>query len=89
VPKDAPHPENAMKFINYIETPKVHAAITNKMFYPNANKEARKLVDKSIADNPMIYPPPDVAKTLYVIKAQPINILRLQTRMWAELKSGR
>lgn len=37
----------------------------------------------------MIYPPAEVSKTLYVIKAQPINILRLQTRMWAELKSGR
>lgn len=89
VPKDAPHPENAMKFINYIETPQVHAAITNKMFYPNANKEARKYVVKAVADNPMIYPPADVSKTLYVIKAQPFDILRLQTRMWAELKSGR
>jgi putrescine transport system substrate-binding protein len=89
VPKDAPHPDNAMAFINYIETPQVHAAITNKMFYPNANKEARKYVVKAVAENPMIYPSADVAKTLYVIKPQPVNILRLQTRMWAELKSGR
>ena len=36
-----------------------------------------------------IYPSPEVSKTLYVIKAQPLNIQRLQTRMWAELKSGR
>ena len=41
IPKDAPHPEEALAFINYIETPQVHAAITNTMFYPNANKEAR------------------------------------------------
>ncbi|MGP1615696.1 MAG: hypothetical protein ACTS5Y_11665, partial [Pollutimonas bauzanensis] len=33
--------------------------------------------------------PADVAKTLYVIKPQPLPIQRLQTRMWAELKSGR
>jgi putrescine transport system substrate-binding protein len=89
VPKDAPHPDEAMAFINYIETPQVHAAITNTMFYPNANKEARKYVTKDVADNPEIYPPPDVAKTLYVIKPQPPAIQRLQTRMWAELKSGR
>lgn len=37
----------------------------------------------------MIYPPADMSKTLYVIKAQPLNVQRLQTRMWAELKSGR
>jgi len=89
IPKDAPHPENAMAFINYIETPEVHAAITNVMFYPNANKEARNFVNPDIASNPMIYPGEEVAKTLFVIKAQPMNIARLQTRLWAELKSGK
>lgn len=89
IPKDAPHPEEALAFINYIETPKVHAAITNTMFYPNANKEARQYVVKDVADNPMIYPPAEVSKTLYVIKALPLNIQRLQNRMWSELKSGR
>jgi putrescine transport system substrate-binding protein len=89
IPKDAANVDAAHAFINYIETPEVHAAITNVMFYPNANKEARKHVVKAVADNPMIYPPPQVAKTLYVIKPQPLPIQRLQTRMWAELKSGR
>lgn len=89
IPKGAPHTDEAMTFINYIETPQVHAAITNTMYYPNANKEARKYVTKEVADNPMIYPPADVTKTLFVIKALPMEILRLQTRLWAELKSGR
>jgi putrescine transport system substrate-binding protein len=89
IPKGAAHVEEAHAFINYIETPQVHAAITNTMFYPNANKEARKYVIKEVADNGMIYPSPEVAKTLFVLKALPLPILRLQTRMWAELKSGR
>lgn len=89
VPVDAPHPDNAMAFINYMETPQVHAAITNTMYYPNANAEARKYVVKDVADNTAIYPPPDVAKTLFVIKPQPLNILRLENRLWAQLKSGR
>ncbi|WP_371734619.1 polyamine ABC transporter substrate-binding protein [Allopusillimonas soli] len=89
IPRDAAHVDEAHAFINYIETPQVHAAITNTMFYPNANKEARKYVIKEVADNPMIYPPADVSKTLYVLKPQPLKVLRLQTRMWAELKSGR
>jgi len=89
IPKGAANVDEAHAFINYIETPQVHAAITNTMFYPNANKEARKYVVKEVADNPMIYPAPEVAKTLYVIKPQPLAIMRLQTRMWAELKSGR
>src|SRR3546814_7206213 len=51
IPKDAPHPDAAHAFINYIETPQVHAAITNTMFYPNANKAAREFVVKDVADN--------------------------------------
>lgn len=89
IPKDAVNVDAAHAFINYIETPEVHAAITNTMFYPNANKTARQHVVKEVADNPMIYPSPEVSKTLYVIKPQPLPVQRLQTRMWAELKSGR
>ncbi|MEI2417726.1 polyamine ABC transporter substrate-binding protein [Orrella sp. JC864] len=89
IPKDAGNVDGAHAFINYIETPEVHAAITNHMFYPNANKSAREFVDPDVANNPMIYPPPEVSKTLFVIKPQPLNVQRLQTRMWAELKSGR
>ena len=89
IPKSANNVKEAHAFINYIETPEVHAAITNTMFYPNANKEAREFVVKEVADNPMIYPSPEVSKTLFVIKPQPLKVQRLQTRMWAELKSGR
>ncbi len=89
IPKSANNVKEAHAFINYIETPEVHAAITNTMFYPNANKDAREFVVKEVADNPMIYPSPEVSKTLFVIKPQPLKVQRLQTRMWAELKSGR
>lgn len=89
VPADAPNPEAAFKFINYFNEPKVSADITNNMFYPNANKAAREFVVPSVANNPAVYPPPEVAKNLFVIQAQPLNIQRLQTRLWSELKSGR
>ncbi|MFA7436873.1 polyamine ABC transporter substrate-binding protein [Castellaniella sp.] len=89
IPKTAEHVDEAHAFINYIETPEVHAAITNEMFYPNANKEARKFVVSEVANNPMIYPSADISRTLYVIQPQPLNILRLQTKLWADLKTGR
>ena len=89
IPKSAKNVDEAHAFINYIETPEVHAAITNTMFFPNANQAAREFVNPEVANNPMIYPPADVAKTLFVIKPQPLAIQRLQTRLWSELKSGR
>lgn len=89
IPKGASHVDAAHTFINYIETPEVHAAITNTMFFPNANKTARDHVNPEVANNPMIYPSAEVSKSLFVIKPQPLAIQRLQTRMWSELKSGR
>jgi putrescine transport system substrate-binding protein len=89
VPKDAPNPTAAFEFINYFNEPKVSADITNNMFYPNANKAAREFVVPAVANNPAVYPPPEVARNLFVIQAQPLNIQRLQTRLWSELKSGR
>lgn len=89
IPKDAGNVKEAHAFINYIETPEVHAAITNTMFFPNANQEARKHVDREVARNPMVYPPPEVAKTLFLIQPQPLEIQRLQNRLWAELKKAR
>jgi len=88
ITKDAQNVGAAHAFINYIETPEVHAAITNTMFFPNANKSARAFVNPDVAGNPMIYPDESVAATLFVIKQQPVNIQRLQTRLWAELKRG-
>lgn len=89
IPKSAKNVDAAHTFINYIETPEVHAAITNTMFFPNANKSAREFVNPEVANNPMIYPSQDVSQTLFVIKPQPLPIQRLQTRLWSELKSGR
>jgi len=89
VPADAPNPEGAFEFISYFNEPQVSADITNEMFYPNANQAARALVKPSVANNEAIYPPPEVAKNLFVIEAQPLDIQRLQTRLWSELKTGR
>jgi len=89
IPKDAKNKEAALEWINYIETPQVHAAITNEVYYPSANLESRKYVDKDVANDPAVYPPPDVIKTLFLLKPLPPEIQRLQTRLWTEFKSGR
>lgn len=89
IPKDAPNVKEAHALINYIETPEIHAAITNAVFFPNANKSAKAFVDPWVANHPMIYPSPEVSRTLFMIQPQSPAIQRLQSRLWAELKSGR
>lgn len=88
IPKDAPHPEAALKWINYIEDPKTSAAITNEVFYPTANRASLTLVQSAIAKDPVTFPSDEVLDKMTVMRPQPPAIMRLQNRLWAQLKSG-
>lgn len=88
VPKDAAHAEAAMQWINYIEDPKVNAAITNEIFYPTANKPARAFVTPAIAHDPNVYIPDDVMSRMTLAKPRTAEISRLENRLWLQLKSG-
>jgi putrescine transport system substrate-binding protein len=57
IPADAPNPEYAHQFINYILKPRVHASLTNQLFYANANQMAKPYVDVRIIQNASIYLP--------------------------------
>ncbi|MFD1560173.1 polyamine ABC transporter substrate-binding protein [Paraburkholderia silviterrae] len=87
IPKDAPHPEAALQWINYIEDPKVNAAITNEVYYPTANVPARKFVTPAIAHDLSVYPPDDVFKKMTLMKPKPVEILRFENRLWTQLKT--
>ncbi len=88
VPKDAPHAEAAMKWINYIEDPKVNAAITNEVFYPTANKAAHQFVTPAVAQDATVYPGDEVLRKTTLMKPMPADIMRLENRLWAQLKTG-
>ena len=88
VPKDAPHPQAAMKWINYVSDPKVSAAITNEIFYPTANSAARQFVVPSIANDPNIYPSDATLAKMSLMKPVSPEILRLENRLWIAFKSN-
>jgi putrescine transport system substrate-binding protein len=88
IPKDAPHPDNALKFIDYILRPEVAAAISNAMAYANPNAKATPLVDKAIRDDPGIYPPSAVRARLFLDKPATPRYERLRTRAWTRVKTG-
>jgi len=60
IPKGAPHPENALKFINFILDAKVGAAISETIKYPSPNAAAVALMPASYKDNPVIFPPAEI-----------------------------
>jgi len=88
IPADAPHKDNALKFLNYIMEPKVTADISNNVFYANGNKAAFPLVNPDITGDPNIYPPADIAAKLTPLQAHSQDFTRLLTRSWTRIKTG-
>ena len=89
VPKDAPHPDNAHAFIDYLLQPEVIAKVTDYVAYANANKDATSLVDPEIAADPGVYPSPEVRATLVDPASLPQDVQRQRVRAWTAIKSGR
>jgi putrescine transport system substrate-binding protein len=88
IPKGAPHPQAAHRFIDFILSPRVIAAITNEIHYANDNLAARPFVDPSILADPTIYPPPSVRAKLFVPAEVGLEYERLRTRTWTRIKTG-
>ncbi|WP_313741209.1 polyamine ABC transporter substrate-binding protein [Pseudomonas sp.] len=89
IPKDAENVEAAYKFMDFLMQPEIMAEITNAVRFPNGNKAATPLVDKDITSDASIYPSADVKKHLYAISDQDQPTLRLMTRNWTKIKSGK
>ena len=89
IPKDARHVANAHRFIDYILRPEVHASLTNKVFYANPNAAALKFVKKEVADNKTIFLSDADKKRFTPPDALPPNIMRVQTRVFTNFKSGK
>ena len=88
IPADAPHAENAHKFIDYILKPEVVAAITNYVFYANPNLPALEFVDEEVKSNPGIYPPAETIAKAFVMKAHSPDFEEVLTRTWTRIKTG-
>lgn len=89
IPKDAPNPDDAHRFINYLMEPQVIARATNFVSYPNANAASKPFIDQAILADPGIYPPPEVIARLYVTTPVNQQQQRLFTRAWQRVKTGR
>jgi putrescine transport system substrate-binding protein len=88
IPKDAPHPDSALAFMNYIMTPQVIADISNFKRYANGNLASQPLVLPAVKDDPEVYPPPEVRQKLAVQLADSAEQTRAITRVWQKFKTG-
>ena len=88
IPKDAPHPDLALQFINFILQPKVIAGVTNTVQYPNAVPASKPMVDAAVRDNPNVYPDAAALDRSFTVAAVKEAAVRARTRMWERFKAG-
>lgn len=88
IPKSAPHPDNAHKFIDFILRPDISAKIINYTYMYAPNLGARQYVSKELQDNPAIFIPPEILDNLRLQENLPIRQERKVMRKWTHLKLG-
>jgi putrescine transport system substrate-binding protein len=88
IPKDAPHYENALTFINFMEDPENAARNSNYVFYANGNIDSQPHLDKEVIEDPAIYPSQATLEKLYTTTAYEPQVQRLVTRLWTDIKTG-
>ena len=89
IPADAPHPDNAHKFLNYIMQPDVVAEISTYKKYPSGNLSAIPLLPPTIRDDQAIYPPADVRTRFKDHRAESLTYTRYENRAWTRIRTGR
>jgi putrescine transport system substrate-binding protein len=88
IPADAPNPDGAHKFINFILDAQNIAAASNYVYYANGNKASEEFLIEDVIDDPAVYPPEETVKNLYVTTSYGPKEQRVVTRMWTKIKTG-
>lgn len=89
IPVDAPHPEQALAFIDFMLQPKHIAAASNYVYYANPNLAATELLDEELRNHPGIYPDQSVKQNLFVLQQRSDKEIRNINRLWTRIKANR
>ena len=88
IPVDAPNPDGAHKFLNFIMDAQNMAAASNYVYYANGNKASQEFLEEDVIGDPAIYPDEETMKNLYITTPYPAKTQRVVTRLWTKVKSG-
>lgn len=88
IPADAPNPDGALKFLNFIMDAQNMAAASNYVYYANGNKASQEFLNEDVIGDPAIYPDEETMEKLYSVTAYDPKVQRVVTRLWTKIKSG-
>lgn len=88
IPADAPHPDEAYAFINFMIDPKIAAENSNYVYYANGNKGSQEFLNEDVIGDTAIYPDEETMKRLFTLTPYDPKVQRVVTRLWTKIKSG-
>ncbi|MEL6172436.1 MAG: extracellular solute-binding protein, partial [Pseudomonadota bacterium] len=88
IPADAPNPEGAHIFLDFIMNKENIAAASNYVYYANGNAASQELLVEDVIGDPAVYPDEETVKNLYTTTPYPAKVQRVVTRLWTKIKSG-
>lgn len=88
IPADAPHPQNAHAFINFLLDKDVAARNTDYVTYASPNLAAFPQISTEITGDPNVYPSAEVRAKMHANAARSEEFTRKLTRMWQTFKTG-
>jgi putrescine transport system substrate-binding protein len=88
IPVDAPNPDGAHTFLNFIMDAKNMAAASNYVYYANGNKASQEYLVEDVIGDPAIYPSQEALDNLFTTTPYPARVQRTVTRLWTKIKSG-
>ncbi|MEN8657644.1 polyamine ABC transporter substrate-binding protein [Marivita sp.] len=88
IPVDAPNPEGAHTFLNFIMDAQNMAAASNYVYYANGNAASKEFLVEDVIGDTAIYPDEATLEKLYTVTPFPPREQRSLTRMWTKVKSG-
>lgn len=88
IPADAPHPDNAHAYLNYLMDPEVIAKVTNKTRFASGNAAALPFVAADIKSDPGIYPSAEVRARLHPDLVESPAFSRELNRAWTRIRTG-
>ncbi len=88
IPTDAPNPDAAHVFLNFIMDAQNMADASNYVYYANGNEASMPLLAEDVIGDPAIYPDEATLENLYTTTPYPAKVQRVVTRLWTRIKSG-
>ncbi|WP_375258578.1 polyamine ABC transporter substrate-binding protein [Citreimonas sp.] len=88
IPVDAPNPEAAHTFLNFIMDAQNMAQATNYVYFANGNEASQEFLNEDVIGDTAIYPSAEALENLYTVTPFPPREQRDLTRMWTRVKSG-